>query len=328
MGNSLTLQSLREKVKKAAPSLETIPNFVDDVWEEIPTKAECKLSAGEVYIWNRLNNLGVYEDDESHSLLVNECPIGDARRVFCENGKPNLPTVRFRHMWNILVGYEAEQENEQEQAPQKNLSEIKEVIQAFRPVGQWSDKELVMAYGPDCDQAVSDALEKRSNGRAFVVFEDATGNVDVEITLRMLREARRRETPVNYKAGDSLKRLYRAGEFPGLFYTRCPFHSDVLLVDGYCDKSKATWEGIEYECMQFAKITLELEEISLDKPSIRQFMSIARGEGMHGLRRDFQHTALVFDERKQTDDLPNLKVRFADEYEEVKQADPFGKQRF
>lgn len=325
--SNLTLQSLREKVKKAAPSLEAIPNFVDTLTVELPLPTSEEKSYGEAYIWNRLHKLGIYEDEESHSLLVNECPVGDARRVFCENGEPNLPTVRFRHMWNILVGYEPD-EKENEQTQEEKPSEIKEVIKAFRPIGQWSDKELVMAYGPDCDQTISDALEKRSHGRAFVVFEDSTGKVDVEITLRMLREARRRETPINYKAGDALKRLYRAGEFPGLFYTRCPFHNDILLVDGYCDESKSSWEGIDYECMQFAKIALELGDVTLDNPSVRQFMAIARGEGLHGLQRDFQHTALVFEERKQTDDLPSLKVRFADDHDEVKKADPFGKQRF
>jgi len=293
--NISKIELLRNKVSQSAKIIELIPDIKIE---------DCKK-----YIWERLSSIGIYENDEnSYDLLINFCKEEDVKSVFNE-----LPIVRFRQIWNIFT------ENKQE----KN-SNVESIIKAI-PIGQLSDKELLEVYSPDCDSSIVDELSKRSHERAFVIFLE-NGLVDIETSLRMLREARRRETPVNYKVGDALKRLYKAGEFPGLFYIHCPIHNDILLVDGYCDKSKLSWENVDYECMQFAKLALEIGDIDLSIPNIRQFISIARGEGLIGLRRDFQHTALIFDEKKELNVLPNLKIRFSDKTNVVD--DPFGKRIF
>jgi len=308
--NKFTVEKLESKVNEAAHIVLGIPNFIIKASDEERKKLAAK------HIWDKLGLLGVYRDAESHELLMVDCPEGEARRVFCETGgSPYLPAVRFRRVWAILTERTAPTTDvaykELSSGFEKFSQGLKETL---RTPGQMKDKELVEAYGPECEVSIIDELKRRSNDRPFVVFnnrEDAV--VDVETTLRMLREARRGRTmPVNYKVADSLKRLYRAGEFPAMFYFHCPFHKDTLLVDGFCDKSKQVWEGIDYECMQFARIALELEEITSRTPDIRQFIGLAVQGGLEGLRLNYPHVALVFDERKEVDSLPNLKVRMSD----------------
>jgi len=313
-----TLDSLNEKVVEAAKVLESIPGFCDAL-DTDGTLAE----RTQAYVWARLAQLGIYQDENSHDLLMSDdCQEGEVRRTFCENGDPNVPPVRFKRMWSILRGGEAKHEPERA----SDVSDaLLEALGKTRPIEHWRDTELVAAYGFDCELTIVDALRKRSQNRPFLVFNQ-DGSVDVETSCRMLRETRRREMPVMYQVSDSLKRLYRAGEFPGVLDLRCPFH-DVILTDGYCDESKMTWEGVDYECMQFARIAQEEGEAGQSKPDIRQFIATARGEGLSGLSRDYPHVALIFQERKEADNLPNLKVRLS-EPNQANSADPFGKRRF
>ena len=300
-----------EKVSKAAKIILGIPNFLG---ENDP--------CAEDYIWKRLEQLGIYKDSESHDLLMNDCSEGEARRAFCENGEPNLPPVRFKKVWSILRGTSSTKD---ESTSDRAMDAVVTLIREQKPIGQKKDQELLESYGPDCDSDIVHELEKRSNNRPFVIFSDEeTGSIDFESSLKMLREARHRETPEHYKVGDSLKRVYGAGEFPSLSYCECPLHPGVLLVNGYCDEDKASWDGVAYDAMQFIRIAKELNELPIDKTAIRHIINIARIGGVNGvvaLKPSFPETEMVFNERKRDNELPNLTRRFSKESRQV--SDPF-----
>jgi len=329
-----TSEAFQSKVESAAKVIETIPGFVAAIRDsEAQKRVTSPHEIACEYIWKRLGMLGIYKDADSHAILMSDdCTEGEARRAFCENGDPNLPPVRFKRVWSILRESKQEKaESKGDQGVAEGLNKLSESIkESLRPVGQWKDKELIEVYGPECDPEIVHALQERSHGRPFIAFSDEKDLVvDVELSLRMLREARRRETPVNYQVADCLKRLYPAGEFPHMFYYECPFHKGTLLVEGFCDQAKVMWSGVDYECMQFARIAQELDEIGRGKPSMRQFVNTARQEGVDGLRKDYPHVALVFDERKEEGDLPSLKIRMSDTSSR-RVADPMnpGKQRW
>jgi hypothetical protein len=304
--------TITSRIEEASKVILGIPGFINDYHELLIAGQEHIGSFGELptkYIKSRLEALGIYEDDESLKLLESDdCTEGEARRAFCENGVPNLPPVRFKRVWGILKGKNSVPDTISAPAHIQAAAGIEKVVQAIRPIDNWSDEELIAAYGPDCP---IDEMVRRSKGRAFVVFKNEEANiVDCDITLRMLREARKRETPVHYKSTDALKRLYRAGDFPSQVYEECPLHAHVLLLDGYCDECGHTWEGISLEAKQFARVLKESGEAPKDGPGIRQLLATAR-TGINALTSDYPKVSMKFHELKTEEKLPSLKSRKA-----------------
>jgi len=220
-------------------------------------------------------------------------------------------------MWKILKGAEKDTPREDLLSFDSGYEELgkkmEAVVKAVKHPGQWKDIELIEAYNENCDSEIIRILSERSKNRAFVVYKNEKENIiDVDSTLRLLREARRRETPVHYKVSDVLKKLYKAGEFPSMFYFESPFAVGVLLFDGYCEKTKQSWNDVDYEVMQFARIALELQEAPREIYGMRQFINIAKQEGINGLIQDYPETYLKFKDAKEEGSLPILKKRVSD----------------
>lgn len=333
------VEYLKARVAKAAETLHKIPNmlFGEGAVYHAPT--------GEKYIWDRLAKLGIYQDDESFEILTSsDCTEGEARRVFCENGEPNLPPVRFKRVWSIMkgtpcvvndgpipspvctiqdpktLGLEMKDPNfnvvHQEATVTANT--IKEIVQAItdktKPVGQWSDDELLAAYTPDCDTEIVDQLDKKAQNKPFVIFaNENTNEVNVEATKSMLKQARKGRTPVHFKVGTSLKRLHRAGQWPSATTYECPFDPHVQLLEtdgfGFCDTCNHSWDLSKYENMQFARIVYELGQAPKDKAYLRQFIQDCNRGTLDDLAEDYPQAMLQFNERKAADTLPRLKRR-------------------
>jgi len=339
MNTNPTSVSLSANVSEAARLLICIPGFVDSVpsvGSTLPgAMEESDQQIAERYIWDRLSKLGIYNDDVSAELIASpECTEGDARHVFCENGEPNLPVVRFKKLWSIMktgaMFSPVPVEREETDVDLSSLAaDLKSGFGAMKPIGQWTDAELMEKYGPECADDIIDELSKRAKGRSFVVFVDeASCKVDVEASLRLLKEARKRETPVHYKTSDVLKRLFRAGDFPTQVYFECPIHKGVLLLDGYCDECGHTWEGIPYSVRQFVRVIANEGEAPDSGPSIRQLIATARTcseSDVDPLAADYPKVLGVFRELAAEDKLPSLKSRTASS--DTKRADPFNTSR-
>ena len=302
--------------------------------EAIPVEA-----VAEEWIWARLARLGIYKDDESYELLLSaDCTEGEARRVFCENGEPSIPPVRFKRVWSILKATEVPASEEPSvdssvicpEGFKDGLKEIgKELAGSFRPIGQWSDADLLNNYNQDCESGVIDELDRRAKGCAFIIFSnEVEGVVDIDASLRMLREARRGRTlPIHYKMADMLKKLYRVGEFPGYVMYECPFHPGTMLLEGYCDKCGHTWDAVSYELLQFARVVYNLGDAPNRCPGIRQFINSAMchspSNPFGGLTEDYPKAKLLFDESYLDDTLPSLKRRMSTTDSNSGSADPF-----
>ncbi len=304
---------LLDKVHESIKVIMGIPNFLSQINDNMSSEQYKELTDEklvEMYILRRLAVLGIYQDEESHKLLLSDfCTEGLARQVFCENGNPNLPVVRFKQIWSILKDQKvSEVKSEKIEGVEKLVDSI---ASAIKPMAAWGDKELIEKYNPECSSDIIDELDRRTKGFNFIVFSDeALGIPNVETTLRMLREVRRRGdgSMVHYKVGDSLKKLYRAGDFPSSIYNECPFHSNVLLVEGYCDECGHSWEGVNDDTRQFARITKEKGESPKDGPSIRQFISTARN-GIEELSKDYPKVRIAYDDCKAEGKLPSLRRR-------------------
>lgn len=298
------MKTLTEKVADAAQFI----NFYDK--EDKPQEAK------ESFIWDCLEQLGINKDDMSHELLMsNDCKEGDFRTVFCDKMKLAVP--RFRRVWRILKAGSKE-EVAKEQESQGGLT--KELIEKITPVGQYSDKQLLEKYSPTCDSKIETELKTRSELRPCIVFKDnSKEEIDVELSAKLLREARRRETPNVYKNNGKVYKVYRIGEFPEQVYTRCPVTGHILF-EGYSEQLGVTWE-IPYDAMQFVALMVR-SGIQVDAFTVAKIQEEYKKSGLDGLRNMFPKIASDFDELKNIDGLPNLKANL--NAKEVVQ-DPFGR---
>jgi len=296
--------ALSQKVADAAKSISNIPGIEEPV----------------AFIEDRLAKLGIYGEEDHEILTSSDCTEGDARCVFCEGEPPVLPVPRFKRVWRILkAGAENPEEKSLEDllggsgagAGGHTLLPV-DMPRQFRPHGQWKDSELLEAYGPDCDVEIFSVLGTRSHGRAFIVFEDGNDNVvDVESTLKVLRLARRQETPDTFLTDRGVRKLYPVGVFPSIYQTECPLHPGTLLFGDYCEDCKASWEGLTYKQLQFARIVMENDEGPIDRPKeIRAFIQQLRENAYpEPLEGDYPCSVPQF--MKSPEEKPNLRKKIS-----------------
>ena len=63
-----------------------------------------------------------------------------------------------------------------------------------KPIGQWTDMNLLKDYGKNSLPQIEEELLKRSKGRPCVLFDD-DGKVLVTDSLDLLKQARHVDTP-------------------------------------------------------------------------------------------------------------------------------------
>lgn len=214
-----------------------------------------------------------------------------------------IATPRLKLAWSIL------QPTKQEEKAQVASTELSVLAKSLRPVGQWSDLELLEVYGKECPTEVEEQLKKRSKGRFCIIFLD-DGTVDTENSLYMLRKARYQETPSTFEIQKTMKQLFKIGEFPLEVFYECPIHSNVLLVDGYCEEC-----GITHDTNNTKRLAL-LRLISTESPDpARTYRELP----FEQLSKEFPKIFLRFKELEAEDKLPSLKRRIS----KGRDSDPF-----
>lgn len=213
-----------------------------------------------------------------------------------------LPQPRLRLAWNTIK--EAKEESKFQE-----VSSLSSLIQTIKPVGQWTDLELLEKYGKDCPSEIEDILRRRCKERHCIIFfED--GSVDVENSLYMFRKARFQETPSTIMIKDQMRQVYKVGEFPLDVLFECPIHKNVLLVDGYCEECGVTFDTQNSEKLALLRL---IREGTTTDPIIYKSMDFGQ------LSKEFPKIMIKFRELKDEDKLPSLKRRVS----RVKDGDPF-----
>ena len=206
-------------------------------------------------VCDRLKLLGIiWTEDDALDLLLSETTTEeDALKVFA-----GIPIARFRAGWALLKGRKTETQGD----PTGEKSES--ILKALRPVDQWSDEDLVNAYDQNCSTKIFAELRERSKNRRFVAFDDENGRCSKEVTLQLLRMARRQPIGTTWAddqfgqfhpATGKTYHIYPAGEFPMPLVEECPLHDDIILVDGYCEKCMESWKGVTHPDRILARLT-------------------------------------------------------------------------
>jgi hypothetical protein len=307
--------NLVEKVVKAAEIISHIKSIEN----------------AEIFVWEKLATLGIEKDSEaSHSLIADGfCKEGDARKVFCEGSPPVIAVPWFRKIWAVLSDGQPTSTEIGKTQNATNLEGLAGIIAGQRPASQWSDKALIEAYSPDCSGEIIDEFKKRADGRAIIAFEnESAGTVNVAITVELLRQSRRRNTPKIYKTDGKVYKLYTVGVFPSEIYEESPLAPGTLLYNGSCEVCGMDFTGVSKEARQFLRVAYN-EGVTPRKSDRMAMLGIvtAAKSGIEELKNIFPEVGIVYDELAKTDELPSLKSTTANQNgNDV--SDPFGNKRY
>jgi len=205
-----------------------------------------------------------------------------------------VPEPRLRLAWSKLQisGHDTDQKESNQ-----------DIISALRPIGQWTDEELLAKYNRDCPVEIEEELSKRAKGRPCIIFDGEI--VCIELSVYMLRQARRRETPTTYAKDGNFYSVYKVGDFPLNILHECPVHSSILLVDGYCEECGYKWEDLDDEKLILIRLISESEK--LRKPEIHTHAKMSFKE----LSVMYPKITQRFNDLKEEDRLPRLKRRIS-----------------
>jgi len=188
-------------------------------------------------------------------------------------------------------------------------SDFASLAKTLRPIGQWSDLELLEVYGKESPAEVEEQLRKRSKARNCIIFFD-DGTVDSENSLYMLRKARYQDTPSTFEIKGETKQVFKVGEFPLEVFYECPIHSNVLLVDGYCEEC-----GITHDIKNPKKLALLRIISNNTSDPARTYRELS----FEQLAKEFPKAFVRYKDLEAEDKLPSLKRRIS----KSRDSDPF-----
>lgn len=292
-------------------------------------QAAAVMKVTEEVVWKGLSELGIDKDDEDGIALLEAetTKESDFRKIFVDNGvsialDDDCPSVRetirvkplrFSAGWTILKGKtEANWKNLKEKVDEGGVAQL---IQSFRPVHTYKDRELLEQYNPEASSEIINELLKRSNGRPFIIYKEDGETIDQGNTVLMLRTARRHETKqyhalLRENGSTEQVRLYRADEFPKTWLEECPLHPGVMLTDGYCDKCSDTWKGVDEAYRVIARVARDIGAVKSGLADAHELIEKLR---THGSKQLLKIPAVNrrYNELREENNLPKLKKRLS-----------------
>lgn len=269
-------------------------------------------------IWGGLKQLGIVGDDEVSLETLKDCKSGHARAIFCE--QINMPVPRFDKIWSILKDG-AEEKSTSTSMVQPDL---KNALDAMRPIGQLSNRELLQRYKDNLDDsAAEEELKKRSLGENCVAFYKE--EIDIDLSASLLAKAKRGvKVPSVLNKDNKIYRIRKVGKFPQEAYDVCPV-TGAILFENYSEGLGVSWI-IPLEARQFIWIMND-QGIKIDAFVANNIQSLYVKEGMDALKLQYPKIAELYDDLFLIGDLPSLKTNLS--AKESKNLDPFrGNRKF
>lgn len=291
----------------------SVPTWKTEFDERVAAFAKA-IGVDEKKVREALAELGVDgQTDQSLIIIDSESylPMQDLFAAFVDTGLTQKAKLR------LALTHLRGQTHLSEAAPSTNGGEtnsggvvgaIKDMIAASRPKADWTDEELLKAYD-ETSTEIWKILRERSHGRPFIVY-NGDGSVNVTVSLKLLRIAKKQPTTDRHMVDGKAVRVYRSGEFLAKLVDESPFFPGVALVDGYCAKSNTQWDGVAHEARVIVRLHVQkVENKGLSQREMREIAKIASaGRGVAAIREELPDAALMYDELKEQDALPKLKI--------------------
>ena len=186
-------------------------------------------------------------------------------------------------------------------------SALEKVFTANRPKNDWSDGELLKIYDQDATE-VAEILRKRTHGRPCIVF-NRDGSVNVEVSLKLIKLAKRQATHTNFMVEGKLVSVFRAGEFLAKPLDESPFHPGVALIEGICPQSNTDWNGVSQKIRIMARLHVRnIETAALTKKAMQAINKETRKLNETEFSDEYQEAALLYQQLEDQGNLPTLKI--------------------
>jgi len=276
-------------------------------------------------ITESLTAIGVDSTDIGMKILMAPTTTAnDFESALKDNVSTLIPSPRVKAVWQILIGqdpFATKEVKSVEADANTNLVHSPELVQTIvktleqqKPIGQWTDINLLKDYGKNSLPQIEEELLKRSKCRPCILFND-DGKVLVTESLDLLKQARHTSTPSSYLVGKKLYKVYKVGDFPGDITYECPIHSNILLVNGYCEECGLKWDNFEENKRKYIFLRLLSETTAIEPISLRAYL----GQDFDYLAILHPKIAMKFKDLEEEEKLPVLKHR----YSNSKNGDPF-----
>lgn len=264
-----------------------------------------------------LDDLGVdREDADCLTMLDNEDVLqtGILINEFVEKRKV-VKIARLRLGLNHLRGRVARDEvaaaTNGDECSESDLGNvcgaIKDMVASNRPKSDWSDKELLEAYNEDTTE-IAEVLRKRSKGRHCIVFKK-DGTTNVEVSLGLLRTAKRQPTSDQHRVDGRSVRVYRPGDVLAKTVDESPFVPGTALVSDYCSKSDTDWSGVSYSRRLMVRLhVMKVETAKLSTREMQRICKDARDMSDSDFDDGYSKAAMIYAELEEQDKLPKLKI--------------------
>ena len=246
-----------------------------------------------------LQKAGIDNDSTGISLLNAETTTnGDLVGVLeagCGHGKPNL---KLKAAAAILKGESltkttTPRENKMpviNAGDQQQSQSLAEVIKANRPIDQWSDRDLLERYSKDREDSVEQELNKRAKQQNFVVlkpgkFDPGKEEIDIDMTLDLLKSARKRTNPSMVPVTGGVLPVYKIGELnpQDRIVEMCPICGESLY-RGYCEKCLSNFAGVGDDERAYVKLITESDNFNPESFSDRKAVATSARMGLDDLR--------------------------------------------
>jgi len=191
---------------------------------------------------------------------------------------------------------------------------ISEIIRSNRPIEQWADRELLERYIKDREAEVETELHKRAKQQPFLIlkpgkFEPGKEEIELEISLELLKTARKRTNPSMIPYGEAVSPVYRITELnpQDRVIELCPICGESLY-KGFCEKCQVNFSGIGNDERVYVNLVSKSDKFRADCMSDRKALVTSALKGLDDLKLTWPSMIKLFDELKLTNSFPRLKV--------------------
>ncbi len=297
--------------------MSTNPSFTDRISET----AEL-LSVLPKTLTEDLNKAGISSDSTGESLLnASTTTVEDLVGILeagCANSVPNLKLKAAASVLkgNSLTKTTTPNDNKmpvvQADADQKTLVEV---LKEQRPIANWSDRDLLERYSKDREHQVEQELNRRAKQQNFIVlvdgkfFEPGKEEIEIDVSLDLLKSARKRTNPSMIPHGDKVVQVYKITELniEDRLVELCPICGE-LLFRGYCEKCLSNFVGVGDEERAYVKLIADSENFSSESRADRRDVVVSAKKGLEDLKKTWPSVWKEFDKLKLLLRLPKLRL--------------------
>lgn len=199
------------------------------------------------------------------------------------------------------------------------------------PVEDWSLEQLLRRYDTaESDNKVARELDKRSNGKRFLIFKNDR-SVDVPSSEFLFKELRKGFSERDWFEVDGyLYKTYKVGVVPEELFDENPLYpGEPLRLDGMCEHTQRMWKGVPLIVRQVLYLAVtDSKELLIAKAADAQYVldqlkDRNAADAEKWVKERYPRAFISYEEKKERNQLPILKRTFEPK-KEPKTASPKG----